>query len=291
MKKKILITGGTGYLGSHIINALKGYHDFILLTRKSSRFHRLEASIHRIQVIDLEDFDQQKASVLEIDIFIHCATQYGKKDADAVSVLEANLMLPLRILGIFQRIGKKITYINTDTILEKHISAYSLSKSQLKEWMPIFLKDVAFINVKLEHFYGPLDDKSKFVSFIMHAFMNNQPAIDLTRGEQTRYFTFIDDIVSAFEVIIAKIDQFPTGLTEFEVSGDQPVTIKRFISLVQQITGNNITKLNFGAIPYRNGEVMNVSIDTTGIKKLGWRAKVDLTDGLKQTFETDKRNL
>jgi len=290
-KKKILITGGTGYLGSNIINALKDKYAFILLKRRTSNLKRISDSVAFIDVYNIEEFDIEAAEHLQIDILLHCATHYGRKDLDPVNTIDSNLLLPLRLLSLFKRLNRKIKFINTDTILDKHINAYSLSKNQFKEWMKYFSDDIVFLNIQLEHFYGPSDDKTKFVSFLIDAFLNNTPVLDLTKGEQNRYFTFIDDIVSAFEIIIDKINQFPFGLTEFQVSADEPVNLKTFITMVKRIAGNEITKLNFGSVPYREGELMNFKIDSTEIRKLGWSPLIDLEQGLRKTIEIDKKQL
>ncbi|RYY08366.1 MAG: NAD(P)-dependent oxidoreductase [Sphingobacteriaceae bacterium] len=289
-KKRILITGATGYLGSNIINTLKDKYEFVLLKRQNSNLKRIEC-LEDFQIIDIDNFDIKLVKELDIDILLHCATHYGRKNIDSVNTIEANLLLPLHLLSLFQKAGRSIKFINTDTILDKHINVYSLSKSQFKEWMLFFSDDIVFINIKLEHFYGPLDDKTKFVSYLINSFLNNDSYIDLTKGEQKRYFTYIDDIVSAFDVIISKIDQFNKGLTEFHVSSDEPVNLKVFVNLVKHVTGNLTTTLNWGKIPYRNGELMDFLVDSSKIKILGWQPKVSLTDGIKKTYLLDKQHL
>jgi predicted glycosyltransferase involved in capsule biosynthesis len=71
--------------------------------------------------------------------------------------------MPLQLLEL----GKKTRvncFINTDTILDKRVSYYSLSKNQFREWLELYAKEMICLNVALEHFYGPYDDNTKFVS-------------------------------------------------------------------------------------------------------------------------------
>lgn len=290
MKKKILITGGTGYLGSNIINSLKNKYDFILLKRKSSDLRRISEALDAIEIYDFAEVNEELAQSLNIDILLHCATHYGRKDTDAVNILEANLLLPLRLLSLFKNQLKPLRFINTDTILDKQINAYSLSKCQFKEWMHFFSKDVVFLNLQLEHFYGPDDDKTKFVSFLIDSFLKDVPVLDLTKGEQIRYFTYIDDIVSAFDTIIDKIDEFKDGFTEFQLSNDEPVHVKDFVMLVQKISGNSSTRLNFGSLSYRKGELMDFCINSSPIRELGWKPRVSLEEGITSTIFKDKSN-
>ncbi len=291
IKKNILITGGTGYLGSNIINALNDKHNFILLKRRSSNLVRIAGIIDKVRICDIEDLNQNFLEKLNVDIILHCATHYGRKDIDAVNTIEANLMLPLKLISYFQQANKVIKFINTDTILDKHINVYTLSKSQFKDWMKFFAQKNFFINIQLEHFYGPLDDNTKFVSYLIDSFVKEVPHIDLTKGEQNRYFTYIDDVVSAFDIIINNSENFDYGFTEFQVSSDEPVNLKEFVNLVKKLSLNKYTKLNFGVIPYRSGELFDFTVDTTAIKRLGWVPKVNLEDGLKQTINVDKQKV
>lgn len=239
----------------------------------------------------IEEFDENVVSDIEIDLLLHCATHYGRRDTDAVNTIESNLLLPLRLLALLKKTNKKVKFINTDTILDKHINVYSLSKSQFKEWMIFFSAEISFINVRLEHFYGPLDDSTKFVSYLIQNFLKNIPELNLTNGEQYRYFTYIDDIVSAFELVIDSIDTLPSGLTQFDVSADDAIQLKSFVNTVKRICSNEQTRLNFGALPYREGESMKFTVDTANIQRLGWRPKITLEEGLRRTIEIDRRNL
>lgn len=287
MKKKILITGGTGYLGSSIINAFKEKYQFILLKRSGSDTKRILPSLEHLTVYDIEDLNDDLTGRLEVDVLLHCATNYGRRDDDAVDMLEANLILPLKLISLFGKQKKQPRFINTDTILDKQVSAYSLSKNQFKEWAHFF-SDIVFVNLQLEHFFGPSDDKTKFVSFIIDAFINNAPELNLTKGEQIRSFTYIDDIVSAFEIIIDKIDEFQPGFTEFQLSSDEPIAVKDFVEMTKRLSGNTATKLNFGAVPYRNGEPMSFEIDSEPIRSLGWKPKVTTENGLTNSIISDK---
>lgn len=286
-KTKVIITGATGYLGSNIVNALHDKYEFIVFKRRTSKLDRIERVASKLKMYDIEDINETTLLGINCDIILHCATDYGRKNSAPIEILEANLLMPLKLVALLQKLNKKIKFINTDTILDKHISAYSLSKNQFKEWMIFFSTDFVFINVQLEHFYGPKDDKTKFVSFLINAFINNESKVDLTKGEQYRYFTYISDVVSAFDVILANNESLTAGLNDFQVSSDNPIRLKDFVLLVKEIACNSTTTLNFGSIPYRDGELMNFNIDNSKMKELGWLPKIELREGLNTTIENE----
>ena len=219
---------------------------------------------------------------------LHCATDYGRKQVDPIKIIEANLILPLNILHAATRNGVR-AFINTDTILDKGVSDYSLSKKQFLDWLESYSNKIIAINVALEHFYGPSDDPSKFVTYIIHSLLSEVSCIQLTEGLQKRDFIFIDDVVSAFLLIIKNVPSFNNQLYRFEVGSNQPVQIRRFVELVKRISENDNTVLDFGAIPYRINEVMSSDVNIIELEKLGWKPEISLVDGITRTINFEKK--
>ncbi len=288
--QKILITGATGFLGSNLTKALlsKGYEVHVLKRTQSDLF-RLKEVMSSIQTYNIGEailtdiFEQVKP-----DMVVHCATDYGRKEVDPSVVIEANLILPLRLLELCQKNGVK-AFINTDTFLDKGINYYSLSKKQFKEWLATYSSALICINMTLEHFYGPFDDRTKFVSFIIEKMLARAESIDLTEGNQKRDFVFIDDVIEAFLKVIEQVGTLENGVYEFGVGTNKQIPIRELVEMLQKITDNTTTRLNFGAIPYRKNEVMESNIDTFAIKKLGWEARHSLKDGLLHTVSLEKQ--
>jgi nucleoside-diphosphate-sugar epimerase len=285
----ILATGGTGFLGSHLIRRLTADgHDVVLAKRSTSSMTRLGDLTRRLKIFDLdrnalEDIFAQH----RIDVVLHCATDYGRKETPASQVIDANLVLPLRLLELAVE-AKTRVFVNTDTILDKRVSVYALSKHQFSDWLKTFSPQLTAINVALEHFFGPGDDTTKFISRMVAETVAAVPRIALTPGQQKRDFIYIDDVVEAFSALIERGVGMPAGYHSYEVGTGRKTTIRDFMALLVRLSENSKTHLDFGAIPYRENEVMETNVDIRGLEALGWRPKVPLEEGLRRTIAAEQ---
>jgi len=291
-KKTILLTGGNGFLGSSLFRKLLSQgHKILLTVRGTSDLSRI-ADIKdqaRLLYIEKTDFAELFRSE-KIDAVVHCATNYGRKVTSPLSILEANLLLPLRLLQLGAENGLPC-FINTDTILDKRISYYSLSKAQFREWLKLYSDRMACVNAALEHFYGPGDDDSKFTSWAVHSLLKGVPRLDLTPGGQKRDFIYIDDTADALLSVIGHTPNSSKGYFPYEIGTGKAVSLRELVTLIKELSGNSATELNFGAMPYRENEVMEYKADLSSIAALGWTPKVSLREGLRLTIEQEKRRL
>ena len=289
MQKTILLTGGTGFLGSALLHCfVRDGYSVVLLKRSFSSVQRVEAVLPTIRSYDIDRV--QLAQVFaenRIDMIIHCATNYGRRFVPPSEIIRANLILPLDLLQLAD-IHHVRTFINTDTILDKGVNYYSLSKSQFVDWLRLFSKSISCINVALEHFYGPFDDSSKFVSNILIQLLKRVETIDLTLGTQRRDFIYIDDVADAFCRVMEFCGHGDPGFFHFEVGTGQTVTVRKFVELAKELTGNTVTRLNFGALPFRPNEIMKSRVDISALTRLGWTAKTNLRMGLEKTIQMEK---
>ncbi len=286
-KPCVLITGITGFLGSRLAQTLvaEGYA-VIGLKRRSSSFARIEKILPVVTLYDADDLDcaQIFCEHQNIETVIHTAACYGRHGESDFQVFLANTTLALQILEATISAGVR-AFVNCDTSLDKYVNAYSLSKRQFSEWGR-FLGEcgkITFFNIHLEHFFGPGDDNSKFTTYIIKSCLDNVPEIKLTKGEQLRDFIFIDDVASAFTVLLANISKFTNSFVEFDLGSGKAITIKEFVQLVREIHGSQ-TDLNFGAVPYRQDEAMFTQADLSFWHKLGWQPLYSLRQGLEQTM-------
>lgn len=288
----ILLTGVTGFLGSYILKSFvnSGY-EIIALKRTTSNTYRIDNYLKKVTLYDvdkvtLEDIFKNH----KINIVINTVTNYGRIDNKILSILDTNLIFGLKLLEESVNANAK-AFINTDTLLERNINAYALSKSQLVDWMKFLSnKNTKMINIKVEHMYGSLDDENKFIYWLINKLKQNVEKIDLTSGVQKRDFIYIDDVVSAYKTIIENIESY-SDYEEFELGSGNSIEVKKFVKqivkelkLKQEIN----TKLNFGAVSYRDNENMEMKADIQKLTNLGWKAKVSIEDGIKKIINKEK---
>ncbi len=292
---KIFITGGNGFLGSNLVNKIsKKNYILHLLIREKSNISRLKLNkkikLLRFKKKNLENFFKKN----KYDMIIHCATNYGIEEDNSSNVIHPNLLLPLQLLDLAKKYSVK-SFINTDTILNKNISSYTLSKGQFVDWLKFFSKFLNCYNVKLEHFYGPKDNNNKFVINTICRLLKNEDKIDFTKGFQKRDFIYISDVVSALEKIILfalkkeRVNSNDFNLKTFEIGTGKKTSIKSFVLLIAKLTGNTRTRLEFGKLPFRKNEIFNVKVNLSNIKEIGWRSKIKLEYGLIKTINYYKK--
>ena len=282
LKSRILLTGGTGFLGSRICeNLLDHGYSVVVLKRSFSATSRLTPFLENLDFFDIDraPIDSAFLDFGRIDAIVHCATDYGRKQVDISQMVESNLMLPLRLLQIGASNGVG-AFINSDTYLDKGVNEYSLSKKQFLEWLKVYSDRMSCRSMRLEHFYGPGDDPSKFVSWIIDQFRRGVLEIPLTPGMQKRDFIFIDDVVEAYRLVLEEALMGSKGFAEYDVGVGVSIELRELVKGIQKLFPDVATEPKFGAIPYRPNEVMESKIDIRPLEKLGWRPRTSLRDGL-----------
>lgn len=288
---RLLVTGATGFLGSHLVKQfLQDGHQIAVLKRQRSDLYRLQDCLTDLELFDTEAGLAPIFASGSLDGVIHLATCYGRNAETAVEIFETNTAFPLQLLQAAAAANVPM-FINTDTSLDKYLNPYSLSKRHFAEWGKWMAQQgrINFLNIRLEHMYGPEDDSSKFTSHVIRSLCNNVAEINLTKGEQLRDFIYIDDVLSAYQVLLSRLAQkVDTRFIECDLGSGEPVRIRDFVELVHELTGSK-TVLNFGAVPYRAGEVMHAQADITYLNQLGWKVTTSLAEGIKKNIANEKK--
>ncbi|NTE05556.1 NAD(P)-dependent oxidoreductase [Agrobacterium tumefaciens] len=288
--KNILLTGGSGYLGRNLTKFLnQNDYNVILLVRSNSDLTYLDGmktniTIYRLGGVTIDQIFKENI----IDIVIHTAASYGRKGEDLSKIVDANLKFPLEVLDAAISNGVKY-FINTDTALPKDLNAYARSKKQFLEWLSASSGDISIINLQLEYFYGPNDDSTKFITYVLQGLRSGKSSLDFTAATPLRDFIYIDDVVDAYYTVLQNIEKFD-GLTTFEIGSGEAVQLRDLIIEIRDISQNKDVQLNFGAIPMRPNEIMESCADITKLIAIGWQPKYTFRQGILKTIELENNS-
>ena len=177
-------------------------------------------------------------------------------------------------------------FINTDSYFNKennsysYLLDYSLSKKSLLLWLKHFSKKIKVVNMVLEHIYGENDNKEKFVYQMLDKIaLQKVKSVDLTEGSQKRDFIYTADVVEAYIKIIDYMKKHSFKFKTFEVGSGKAVKLRDFVTEIKRLS-NSPTKLNFGAIPYREDEMMYSCADIEDLIDIGWSPKYSVSEAL-----------
>jgi nucleoside-diphosphate-sugar epimerase len=286
MNRTVLLTGATGFLGSHTLPALltRG-HRVIALVRASSDLSRIAPCADKTVFVDIDSAPLEQIMVDNgIDTVVHLACDQGRGSDDIDALLTVNLMLGIRLLQAARSCGVTV-FLNADTQLEAGVNAYALSKKQFTAWLPYFSDEIAISNLRLGNIYGPREPASGFLSWLLTEFTRGADRVELTPGAQLRDFVHAADVSAA---ILAVLDHsHDAGLKSYDTGSGELLSLRTFVEMAQAVyqreTGAMRSQLIFGALEYRPGEIMQPKFDTAALFDLGWRPGLTLEEGLTDT--------
>jgi len=273
----VLLTGATGFLGSHLLEELiKENYSVVIVKRSFSNTWRINHLLDQVKLYNIDEISLKKVfQDNRINTVIHTACSYGRKGESLSEIVTTNVLFGIELLELAVQFNTD-TFFNTDTLQYEYLNRYTLSKKQFVEWLKAESVNIRVINLKLEHMYGPKDDEQKFIPWIITQLHKQVDEIQLTEGEQKRDFIFVEDVVSAY-MIMLKNYKGMQGFTKFDVGTGELVTVRNFVEeikhIYEKLNKSSSTKLNFGALPYRSGEPMQISVDNSKLVEMGWNPK------------------
>ncbi len=291
----VILTGATGFLGSNLLGKLlvTGYK-VAAIVRTNSSLARIEnwTSHPNMRLYDIQQinprfiFEKNK-----VEVIIHTATEYGRGGGAVSNILEANLILPVRLIELGIEYGT-VCFINTDSYFNKggstysNLLNYSLSKKSLLVWLKQLSNQIRIVNVTLEHIYGPGDSRSKFVeNLIQEISVERISRVHLTHGHQKRDFVYVDEVVDAFIKLIEYGQTHEFTFKSFEVGTKESVQVRDFAQSIKDLS-RSPSILGFGDIPYRSDEIMDSKADISALAELGWVPRIGIREGLSRILQS-----
>lgn len=301
-----LVTGGAGFIGSHLVKRLikEGGKVFVLDNFSTGCKENLYGILDKVIVLegDIRDKDLVISLTKKVDYIFHLAalTSVIGSIENPVEYNDVNVNGSLNIFwaGLKNKV-KKLVFASSsavygnDPILPKNEnmnlnpqSPYAVSKYTGELYLRLFWRLYKFPSVSLRLFnvYGPNQSLNSLYAAVIPKFITSllrgEVPIIYGDGGQTRDFIFVEDVVS---VMIECINKEETNGKIYNIGSGKGVSIKNLYKLISDIMGRRIEPLY---MPMRDGEIKHSYADITLIKsELGWTPKYTLEDGLKITIE------
>lgn len=252
---RILLTGGTGYIGKSLINLmLKDNVEIYNITRDKI------VKYHQQGIIELSKYNflnlSRKIDELNFDVAVNLAASYYFEDGEGVDVISGNLNLPFLILESFKNKNKK--FINIGTYWEyslsrknvKGVNPYGIIKNTMEGLIEYYRAyNVTCVDIKLYGTYGSNDSRGKIIDILIDA-TNEQKEIKVSKGEQSLNLVHVDDVTQVIRnaIFTSDYDNLKIG-----IASDKEYTVNQLIKLISKHKKINIARERN---EYRNDEVI-----------------------------------
>ena len=311
--KKILITGGVGFIGSNLAQRLVelGAHvtlvDSLIPEYGGNLWNidQIDGKV-RINISDVRDEHSMKYLVQGQDYLFNLAGQTSHTDSmDApYTDLEINARAQLSILEACRKYNREIKIVFASTrqmygvpqylpVDERHriapVDVNGINKIA-GEWYHLVYNNVYGIRtsvLRLTNTYGPhmrvKDARQTFLGIWVRRLIEGKPILVFGDGKQVRDFNYVDDAVDAF-LLVAESKDADGGI--YNLGADDPINLKDTAELLIKINGNGIYEM----VPFpENRKVIDIGDyygDYRKIRsKLGWKPAVTLEQGLEKTLD------
>jgi UDP-glucose 4-epimerase len=298
---KVLVTGGAGFIGSHVVDSLieKGFQVVVvddLSTGKErninplSKFYKLDLRSQALrEVFEREKPDYVSHQAAQVDV-IHSST-------DPLYDAEVNILGSINLIECAKRYRvKKLIYASTGGALygeplylpcdENHpirpVSQYGVSKHTVEHYLYLYRENYGldYTILRYPNVYGPRQDpygEAGVVAIFARQMLEGEQVIINGNGEQERDFLYVDDCIKANLLAMEK------GSGEvYNLGWGIGTSINRLFEMMREITGYDKEPI-YG--PRRVGEVFKIYLDASKARReLGWQPQVRLEEGLKKTI-------
>jgi UDP-glucose 4-epimerase len=299
---KVLVTGGAGFIGSHVVDRLveEGHQVVIvdnLATGKRKNVNRA-ANLYKTDITSrrLERVFRNERP----NIVLHLAAQISVRRSvdDPVFDAQVNVLGTMNVLQQAVRYGcRKVVFSSSGGAIygeqesfpaaESHVnnplSPYGISKLCGEHYLSYFQRTsgIPVVSLRYANVYGPRQDpdgEAGVIAIFIQKMLNNEQPIINGNGRQTRDFVFVDDVA---EANLAAMGQNAHGA--YNVGTGTETSVNELFRMLAGLTASSSKEVHG---PAKAGEQIRSVVDPSRIKQeLGWEVKVDLAEGLKQTVE------
>ena len=303
---RVLVTGATGFIGSHLAERQVAEEaEVTLAVEPGANKANVTSILDRVRVheVDLREGQMVRQLVRECQprkVYHLAAVGVTEPGIDPRLAVQVNVMGTLNLLEALKETECNC-FVNTGTCYEyghntppmredqmvDPINAYAASKSAAWLFCNMYHRTRGYPIVTVRPFtvYGPRQSERALIPQTIISALRGTEGIaedfEMTGGEQTRDFTYVDDVVEGY--IRASLSEKAIGQTINLGTGEER-PIKDVVLKVLELMGNPVRPL-IGALSYRPREVWRLRSDSSKARELlGWRPQVSLEDGLRKTI-------
>lgn len=296
--KKILVTGGSGFIGSNLVKQLVKEGCIVtVLDNFSTGFYRNLEQVCPIKMIegDIRDKVVVERAMQDVDIVFHLAASVGNKRSIDNPIKDAEI----NVIGTLQIIQSAIENKIHKLVVSSSAGIFGeLKELPIKEDHPIEpdspygctklceeklclslgrLYNIEVICLRYFNVYGPnqqYDHYGNVIPIFVYKILHDQPITIFGNGEQTRDFVYVDDVVQA-NIKAAKCIGFSGALN---IASGTSVKINQLVEIIKEKSGSPV-KIEYGK--ERPGDVLHSIADITeASRRIGYSPRINLEDGI-----------
>jgi UDP-glucose 4-epimerase len=301
--RTVLVTGGAGFIGSHLVQSLcaRGDHVRVLDDLSTGREQNLEGLDVELCVGDIRDQGAVQEAVAGAELVFHLAAMVSVPVSmeNPLHCYDVNVNGTLNVLWEAYNVGVErvvlasscavygdTSKVSGETDPVKPLSPYAGSKMAAENVATMFNRTYRLPTVSLRFFnvYGPgqrVDSPyAAVIPIFVDALLSSSPPTIYGDGHQTRDFVFVSDVVRA-NLLAADVEN-PFGEV-YNIAGPSSISILKLFEILQDIIPNS-PEVNFA--PTRDGDVMHSRADKKQAQAaLGYRPEIALEQGLQHTVQ------
>jgi UDP-glucose 4-epimerase len=307
MNRRVLVTGGAGFIGSHVAEAYLAAGDRVWIVDDLSSGRRenvpAAAGFHEMSVGDAA-LDELFRSAGGFDIVNHHAAQVDvrKSVADPRSDAVVNIEGLLNVLECARKHGtRRVVFISSggvvygetstiptpETVPKAPESPYGVAKLAAEYYLQYYLRvhGLQYVALRYANVYGPRQDprgEAGVVAIFCQRLLAGEPLTIFGDGEQTRDYVYVGDVVAA-NMALTDAGLTLRGMDEraYNVGTGLETSVNALAETLMQGQGRRVEVKH---APERKGELKRSCLDAGRLRRLGWTPKTPLSQGLQQTY-------